>query len=162
MPPLAASASLGFAVTEARTTVAADEKQASSAEPAPSQGKILTDRVKAWAAAWSAKAYVAYAGFYAPSFVPADGSSRANWARQRAQRLAKPDRVQVEVRNFRLNEVAKDVFVAEFEQRYSSDGYKDRTLKVLQWVKTGGEWLIEREAVRPVSSRVPDRRGSGK
>ena len=61
------------------------------------------------------------------------------------------------MRNFRLNEVAKDVFVAEFEQRYSSDSYADRTLKVMQWVKTGGEWLIEREAVRPASSRVAGR-----
>jgi adhesin transport system outer membrane protein len=162
VPPLAASASLGLAVTEAAAKVAGDEKQAPSTEPAQSQGKVLTDRVMAWAAAWSAKAYATYAGFYAPSFVPADGSSRATWARQRAQRLAKPERVQVEVRNFSLNEVAKDVFVAEFEQRYSSDSYSDTTLKVLQWVKTGGEWLIEREAVRPVSSRTPDRRGSGK
>lgn len=162
MPPLAVSTSLGIAATKAAAKIVDDERKTSFAAPAKSQGKILTDRVKAWAAAWSAKAYAAYADFYAPSFVPADGSSRANWARQRAQRLAKPDRVQVEVRNFRLNEVAKDVFVAEFEQRYSSDSYKDRTLKVLYWVKTGEEWLIEREAVRPVSSRGADRRGSGK
>jgi len=152
--PLAASTSLGLA--------AGDEGSASSAALAPSQGKVLIDRVKAWAAAWSTKAYDAYAGFYAPSFVPADGSSRASWARQRAQRLAKPDRVQVEVRNLRLNEVAKDVFVAEFEQHYSSDSYSDTTLKVLQWVKTGGEWLIKREATRPVSPPARDRRRSAK
>jgi adhesin transport system outer membrane protein len=154
MPPLAVSTSLGLA--------AGDERNASSAALAPSQGKVLTDRVKAWAAAWSAKAYDAYAGFYAPSFVPADGSSRTSWARQRAQRLAKPDRIQVEVRNFRLNEVAKDVFIAEFEQHYSSDSYSDTTLKALQWVKTGGEWLIEREVARPVSSATPDRGRSAK
>jgi len=159
MPPLAASALLQPATM---ATVSGAAEAASSAALAQSQGKILTERVKAWAAAWSAKTYPAYADFYAPSFVPADGSSRASWARQRAQRLAKPDRVQVEVRNFSLNEVAKDVFVAEFEQRYTSDSYSDKTLKALQWVKTGGEWLIERETVRPFPSSVPDRRRSGK
>ena len=159
MPPLAASALLQPATM---ATVSGAAEAASSAALAQSQGKILTERVKAWAAAWSAKTYPAYADFYAPSFVPADGSSRASWARQRAQRLAKPDRVQVEVRNFSLNEVAKDVFVAEFEQRYTSDSYSDKTLKALQWVKTGGEWLIERETVRPIPSSVPDRRRSGK
>lgn len=158
MPPLAASASLQPATVG---TVSGEAEAASSTALAQSQGKILTERVKAWAAAWSAKTYAAYADFYAPSFVPADGSSRASWARQRAQRLAKPDRVQVEVRNFSLNEVAKNVFVAEFEQRYTSDSYSDRTLKMLQWVKAGGEWRIEREAVRPIPSSVPDRRRSG-
>lgn len=159
MPPLAASTALELAPAGAAAPTAGEGQQAA---PAPSQGRILTDRVKAWAAAWSAKAFAAYAGFYAPSFVPADGSSRASWEKQRAQRLAKPDRVQVEVRNFRLNEVAKDVFVAEFEQRYSSDSYSDTTMKALRWVKSGGEWLIEREAMQPLSSRVADRRRSGK
>ncbi|MDK9703944.1 MAG: TolC family outer membrane protein [Sulfuritalea sp.] len=159
MPPLAASTALGLASAETMPPMAGEGKKTA---PAPSQGRILTDRVKAWAAAWSAKAYAAYTGFYAPSFVPADGSSRASWEKQRAQRLAKPDRVQVEVRNFRLNEVAKDVFIAEFEQRYSSDSYSDTTIKALRWVKLGGEWLIEREAMQSLSSRAADRHRSGK
>jgi hypothetical protein len=37
--------------------------------------------------------------------------------------------------------------VTEFIQQYRSDDYRDTTRKLLQWVKVGGEWLIERETV---------------
>lgn len=114
------------------------------------QEAILAERVKEWAAAWSARSYATYVEFYALSFVPADGSSRASWAKQREKRLAAPARVQVEIKNLRLNRMAESTFVAEFEQDYSSDTYSDQTLKTLHWVKVGGQWLIERETSRPV------------
>ena len=113
---------------------------------------ILQERVMAWAAAWSAKAFSAYAGFYAPSFAPADGSSRASWAKQRELRLTAPKRVQVDVRNLKLTEAGRDTLLAEFEQHYSSDSYSDVTLKVLKWVKVGGQWLIESETARPAGA----------
>jgi adhesin transport system outer membrane protein len=116
---------------------------------------IVQDRIKAWAAAWSANSFDHYAGFYATSFVPADGSSRANWAKQRQQRLAKAKQVQVEVRNLKLKDAGNDVLLAEFEQRYSSDTYSDVAIKGLKWVKVGGQWLIESEIVRPVGSVTP-------
>lgn len=119
----------------------------SAANPQTQQA-ILRERVTAWAAAWSAKTFSLYAGFYAPSFEPADGSSRASWAKQRVQRLATPKRLRVEVRNLKLKEVGSDVLLAEFEQHYSSDSYSDVTLKTLKWVKVGGQWLIERETAR--------------
>jgi adhesin transport system outer membrane protein len=147
-------------VAERLATVAG--KGTSSTKRQPSQGKLLAERVTAWAAAWSAKAYAAYADFYAPSFVPADGSSRGAWAKQRQHRLAKPVQLEVEVRNFRLKEVAKDVVIAEFEQHYSSDSYSDTSLKALKWVKLGGQWLIERETARPLSASAPVRRKAGK
>ena len=151
---------LRLAVAERLATVAG--KGTASTKRQPPQGKLLAERVTAWAAAWSAKAYAAYADFYAPSFVPADGSSRGAWAKQRQHRLAKPVQLEVEVRNFRLKEVAKDVVIAEFEQHYSSDSYSDTSLKALKWVKLGGQWLIERETARPLSASVPVRRKAGK
>lgn len=121
-------------------------------------GSALADRVQAWAVAWSAQSYADYASFYAPSFVPADGSSRSDWARQRELRLTRPDRIRVEVQNLTLKEVARDIMVTEFEQRYSSDSYSDRTVKVLQWVNVGGTWLIERELARPAVQAASVRR----
>ena len=118
--------------------------------PASSQPLgILQERVAAWSAAWSAKSFASYAGFYAPSFVPADGASRAAWAKQREQRLATPKRIRVEVRNLKLKQAGNDMLLAEFEQHYSSDGYSDVTQKELKWVRVGGQWLIERETARP-------------
>ena len=114
------------------------------------------------AAAWSAKSFSLYAGFYAPSFEPADGSSRASWAKQREQRLATPKRVQVEVRNLKLKEASSDMLLAEFEQHYSSDSYSDVTLKTLTWVKVGGQWLIQRETARPAGAAAAVRQKDGK
>ena len=133
-------------------TEPAPPKPAPPAAPAAkpqTQQEILQERVAAWAAAWSAKSFSRYAGFYAPSFEPADGSSRASWAKQREQRLATPKQVQVEVRNLKLKEAGNDMLLAEFEQHYSSASYSDVTLKELKWVKVGGQWLIERETARP-------------
>jgi adhesin transport system outer membrane protein len=59
-----------------------------TAAKAQSPASIVQDRVTAWAAAWSAKSFGQYAGFYAPAFEPADGSSRASWAQQRERRIA--------------------------------------------------------------------------
>ncbi len=118
--------------------------------PASSQPLgILQERVAAWSAAWSAKSFASYAGFYAPSFVPADGASRAAWAKQREQRLATPKQIRVDVKNLKLKQAGNDMLLAEFEQHYSSDGYSDVTQKELKWVRVGGQWLIERETARP-------------
>lgn len=147
----------------AGTLAALNDKSASTATTgrSPVQGRILGERVKAWATAWSAKVFDAYAGFYAPSFQPADGSSRESWARQRAQRLAQAERIQVEVKKFRLKPAGKDAFLAEFEQHYRSDSYSDITLKVLKWVRVGGQWLIEGEkSVRSAPAATPLRRRS--
>jgi adhesin transport system outer membrane protein len=125
---------------------------AAPAAPATAPQTILQERVTAWAAAWSAKSFSRYAGFYAPSFEPADGSSRASWAKQREQRLATPKQVQVEIRNLKLKEAGTDMLLAEFEQHYSSDSYSDVTLKELKWVRVGDQWLIARETVRPAGA----------
>ncbi|MBK6638973.1 MAG: TolC family outer membrane protein [Rhodocyclaceae bacterium] len=119
----------------------------------PAIEKLLHGRVVAWVAAWSARDYATYSGFYAASFSPADGVDRATWAKQREMRLNKAKQIKVDVTGLRVLEMGKDVFAVEFEQDYVSDTYRDKTTKSLQWVKAGEQWLIEREAVRPM--RVP-------
>jgi adhesin transport system outer membrane protein len=119
-----------------------------TAAKAQSPASIVQDRVTAWAAAWSAKSFGQYAGFYAPAFEPADGSSRASWAQQRERRIAASKRVQVEVKNLKLREEGSDVLFAEFEQSYTSDTYSDVTQKSLKWIKVDGQWLIARETVQ--------------
>lgn len=131
---------------------------ATPAPPRQAQRELLAERVKAWAAAWSAQAYAAYADFYAPTFVPADGTSRDSWAKQRQQRLSRPAQIAVEISNFRLKQVANDVAIAEFEQHYRSDSYSDKTRKTLKWVRLGGQWLIQQETARPLAASVPARR----
>jgi hypothetical protein len=121
----------------------------------------VQDRVTAWAAAWSAKSFGQYAGFYAPAFEPADGSSRASWAQQRERRIAASKRVKVEVKNLKLREEGSDVLFAEFEQSYTSDAYSDVTQKSLKWIKVDGQWLIARETVQAPANGKPVRQKEG-
>lgn len=163
LPPSASGAVAAAAPSSSETPplVLAIADKLPGATPVQSrqaQRKLLAERVKAWAAAWSAQTYTAYADFYAPTFVPADGLSRDSWAKQRQQRLSRPAQVAVEISNFRLKEVAKDVAIAEFEQHYRSDSYSDRTRKALKWVRLGGQWLIEQETARPLAASVASRR----
>ena len=51
--------------------------------------------------------------------------------------------------------------LVEFQQQYRSTTYRDVTLKALRWIKVDGQWLIEREAARPVPSIASIREGSG-
>lgn len=139
----------------------ADQSAAGKSVATSRQGE-LAERVQAWAAAWSAQAFAAYADFYAASFVPADGSSRDSWAKQRQQRLSRPAQVVVEISNFRLKEMANDVAIAEFEQHYRSDSYSDSTRKVLKWVRQGGLWLIQEETARPLAASAASRRKAEK
>ena len=125
------------------------------------QAQELATRVKAWAAAWAGKDIASYAAFYAPTFVPADGSSRDAWAKQRAQRISAADQVRVDVSNFNVRREANDAVLVEFQQQYRSTTYRDVTLKALRWIKVDGQWLIEREAARPVPSIASIREGSG-
>lgn len=140
--------------SEANANVAMDGDSSGSADsprPTAAREKMLTERVKAWAAAWSAKSIAEYLEFYAPDFVPTDGTSRRHWVEQRKQRLTKPASVKVQISNIKVANVSNDVFVVEFEQDYSSDIYSDHTLKTLHWIRVGGQWLIQRETSRPVS-----------
>jgi adhesin transport system outer membrane protein len=141
--------------------VTAPVPPAAAAAKAQSPASIVQDRVTAWAAAWSAKSFGQYAGFYAPAFEPADGSSRASWAQQRERRIAASKRVKVEVKNLKLREEGSDVLFAEFEQSYTSDAYSDVTQKSLKWIKVDGQWLIARETVQAPANGKPVRQKEG-
>ena len=141
--------------------VTAPVPPAAAAAKAQSPASIVQDRVTAWAAAWSAKSFGQYAGFYAPAFEPADGSSRANWAQQRERRIAASKRVKVEVKILKLREEGSDVLFAEFEQSYTSDAYSDVTQKSLKWIKVDGQWLIARETVQAPANGKPVRQKEG-
>lgn len=110
----------------------------------------VSEKLAAWAAAWSSGRFDSYLGFYAPSFVAADGSNRAEWARYREPRVAGRSGIQVGLSDIRVRFTAPDVLESEFNQQYRADGYRDATRKVLRWIKVGGDWMIDRESTRPL------------
>ena len=116
----------------------------------PSSAKAseaVAAQLKAWSAAWAAKDFTAYASFYAPSFVPEGGMTRAAWSSKRAERLGNASNIEVKLGQTSFERVSPTVMVSRFTQDYRSDSYTDRTNKLLRWVEVGGKWLIEREMI---------------
>lgn len=116
--------------------------------PAGPEGAV-TQQVQAWAAAWSRKDYDAYAGFYAPSFMPEGGLTREDWAQLRQGRISKPRTIAVDIADLKVRVDGQKAAIAEFRQSYTSDAYSDVTNKVLEFVRVGDKWLIQREASVP-------------
>lgn len=114
----------------------------------------VSQQVSAWASAWASKDYNAYAAFYAPTFTPDGGLSREDWAQLRQGRITKPNSITVDIQDLKVRLDGKDRAFAEFVQNYTSDRYHDTTSKTLEFIQTGGKWLINRESSVPVGKKA--------
>jgi len=124
-----------------------------AAAPSGPEGEV-GQQVKAWAAAWAAKDYNAYSGFYAPSFTPDGGLSREDWAQLRRNRIATRDSINLDLQDIRIRLDGNDRAFAEFRQVYQSNRYSDTTQKTLELIKVNGKWLINRESSVPCSGNT--------
>lgn len=126
------------------TTAAA--KSVPEAQPAgPDESDEVIKTIEAWAKAWSDKNVAAYLAFYASSFRPQGGSSRAAWEKSRRERIGKPKSIQVAITNPKVNLTDTTHARVSFKQSYHSDSIKSNTTKTLEMVKTGEKWLIQQE-----------------
>jgi adhesin transport system outer membrane protein len=114
----------------------------------------LQNQVKSWAAAWSARDYNAYAGFYSPTFTPDGGLSREDWAQLRRSRISARGEISVEIQDLKIRLDGPDRAFAEFRQVYQSNAFSDTTQKTLELIKVGGKWLINRESSRPCAGNT--------
>ena len=133
---------------------------AAKAQPLPAPVAVvgpeveLETRIKSWAAAWSARDYVAYTGFYAPTFTPDGGLSREDWAQLRRSRIAPREAISVEIRDLKIRLDGAGRAFAEFRQVYQSKAYSDTTQKTLELIRVGGKWLINRESSVPCAGNT--------
>ncbi|MBL8428990.1 MAG: TolC family outer membrane protein [Dechloromonas sp.] len=111
-------------------------------------------QVKSWAAAWSARDYASYSGFYAPTFTPDGGLTREDWAQLRRGRISARGDINVDIQDMKVRMDGNDRAFAEFRQVYQSKGYNDTTQKTLEMIKAGGKWLINRETSIPCSGNT--------
>lgn len=102
--------------------------------------------VQEWATAWSAKNARQYMAFYAPEFKP-EGMSRAEWEKQRMDRVSKPKVAKVELSNLKVGVLDDSHAAVTFTQTYRSDLHQDVMRKTLQMEKINGVWLIFDEQV---------------
>lgn len=128
-----------------------------AASPTAASGGLESDikrQVTAWAAAWSAKDFPGYAGFYAPDFMPDGGASLESWFQLRRSRFANRNGIGVEIQDLKIREAGNERAYAEFRQVYKSNAYSDTTLKTLEMIKVSGKWLIYRESTVPCTDAM--------
>ena len=112
--------------------------------------EAIAEAVSLWARAWSSQDVEGYLSAYAPSFRPANGASRTQWERGRRERVAAPQRIDVQVTGLEVELETSRTARVVFSQRYESDTMADRVRKTLQLVRDGERWLIERESSTPL------------
>ena len=120
------------------------QPEAPMADAAAAQ--TVAQRLRDWAAAWMAKDVDTYFTFYAKDFAPAKSTS-AKWINERRRLVTKPGPIDVKVENVKATPF-KDTVVTSFTQIYTSNNFKDRTMKVLTWKQIGGQWVIVKESNR--------------
>ena len=129
----------------------------------------IASRVNDWADAWRHKDYESYMKFYADTFTPEAPLSRADWEKQRKQRLSNPGKINLEIANLKVT-CDGDKAKADFDQDYSvttyklqkpkasaegceicaakriaTKGFADKVNKTLSYEKIGSQWQIVRE-----------------
>lgn len=128
-----------------------------STVPAPVAGAAAEEpvrqRLQAWVAAWSGRDAKAYLAFYAPAFTPDGGLSREDWVQVRQDRITRAANIKVDIDELKVRIDGAKNATTEFRQTYASDRYRDVSLKVIEWVKVGEQWLILRENSVPARKK---------
>lgn len=120
---------------------------ASTAAISAADEQAVLAAVERWAASWSRKDAGTYLGFYAKDFRVPGGQARAEWAKLRRERIAKPKSIKVGVEAPRVAFGDATHASVSFRQAYRSDSLQTSTRKTLLMVKSGGRWLIQEERV---------------
>jgi adhesin transport system outer membrane protein len=127
---------------------AAPEAATVASDPTDAGAVAVLQRVRDWAAAWSAKNVSGYLAFYDGAYAPS-GMSRPTWMSQRKRLVGKPGAIDVKIDNLVTRPLGPDRVQAVFDQSYASDDYRDRVRKSQVWKRSGGQWVIEGESVLP-------------
>ncbi|AOW12943.1 DUF4440 domain-containing protein [Hydrogenophaga crassostreae] len=129
----------------AATKAPAPAPAAAATQPAGDATADVESAVTAWASAWSSRNMSSYLGAYAPNFTPNDGQSRKSWEAERKARIVPRSRIEVGISDMTVT-INGDRATAQFRQDYASDTFNVTSRKTLDMVKSGGRWLIVREA----------------
>jgi len=123
----------------------ADTKpEAKAAAAAPVGNDDVLKAVKAWAQAWASKDVKGYLSYYARDFKTPKGESRADWEKERTQRIQAPKEISVGVESPRIT-ISGDTATVNYRQFYRSDRLRVSSNKTLVMVRSNGRWLIQQE-----------------
>ncbi len=145
-PPKAEPPKPAQAKAEPPRPVPAKPAKPAPAKAAPDEKAAVVAAIEAWARAWSAKDVKGYLASYAPDFDPPGNESRADWEKQRTERIERPKSIEVGLRMVSVK-VEGEQATAVFRQSYRSDTFKGSSTKTLVLERAGGKWLIKQERV---------------
>lgn len=122
---------------------------APKATPAPSApGQDALAAVAAWANAWSRQDVEAYLDAYAKDFRTPKGEPRAEWEKQRRERVSAPKSIAVKIDNEQVKPAGDGRVRVTFRQDYQSDIFSGSATKTLLMGKSAdGRWRILQEQV---------------
>ena len=116
----------------------------------------VRELVEQWRIAWANRDSDAYLNFYSANFVPADGSTRNNWATARRKNLSSRTDINVVVRELQITQIDEKQLKLVFQQDYASGNFRenDKT-KTLLVVLEGNIWRITGEWMgdHPITSK---------
>ncbi len=144
----AAAAAAAPKTTATATAAAAAPAVAPSASIDADTASAVSSLLSSWTQAWSSQNAAGYLAIYADDFAPEGGQLRAAWAEQRRERILKPSRIQVSIKNTKTVRLSDDRVRVNFVQRYVSDNYSDSVNKTLELKQVNGVWKITREYSR--------------
>lgn len=135
----------------ASTTTASTATTVSTASSKPAakgdnEEQAVSKALQSWAAAWSRKDVKAYLGHYAGDFTPPGGLNRKAWESERAARIDKPGKIEVDVSDIKVS-IAGDKATVRFRQNYKSASLKSSAGKTLIFIRSGNRWLIQQEKI---------------
>jgi len=102
--------------------------------------------LQAWAKAWSLRDMPAYLASYAPDFQPAKQQAFDQWRTERYQRITSRKRIQVGLKDLRIQYPTDHTAVATFLETYQADGLSLTHQKVMELKRIDNRWLIVRES----------------
>jgi outer membrane protein assembly factor BamE len=104
--------------------------------------------LEGWRNAWANRNVPQYLTYYTPDF-KADSASRADWEKQRRERIGAAKSIRIDLSEVKVLITAPDAARVGMTQRYVSDTLDQAGAKSLYLVKREGKWLIEREVFLP-------------
>jgi ketosteroid isomerase-like protein len=129
------------------------EPKPTPAKPEPASTKTgdmnteIAAAIDSWLAAWSKKDVKTYLAHYARDFDPPGNQSRKAWEAERAQRVAKPGKIEVSRDRLSVKAEGADKATVRFRQNYKSSSFSSSSGKTLDMIKRDGKWLIQQERV---------------
>lgn len=112
--------------------------------------RALKDRLEQWRLAWQMGDVERYLEFYAPSFQPANGMSRAAWQSQRRARVTPDKKIALGLSEIQAQFAPEPgMAIVSLLQAYKSENYQESARKELRFKQIADQWYIVAEQQIP-------------